>query len=352
MKHIRYFKFFIVLCIWMLLCSPIPVLAEQSSEVDFAIKAIIPDNQTDQDHTYFDLLLKPSQKQTLEVEIWNLTDKEIQIGTQIHSATTNGNGVIEYGKRDVLPDDTMLHQMEEIITCDSLVSVPAKGKSLLELHIQMPKEKYKGILAGGITFKLAEGDEAEEADDTAGFAIQNTYSYVIGIVLRESEKEIQPELVLNDVFYADEEGVPVLSVNIQNIMAAYADDLEVEARVTRKATTGTLFQTSKEKMRMAPNSNLDFQIDLNGRSLNEGEFTLYINAVTADKEWNWEKDFTIKSGTANAGESKAYNKKTTGYLWLFAVVSAALLLSGIMLCRYRRILKIKRNYKKVIMKET
>lgn len=351
MKNIRYLKFFILMCMWILLCSAIPVLAKESSEVEFAVKAVIPDNQTDQDRTYFDLMMKASQKQTIEVEIWNLTDQEIQIETQIHSAATNGNGVIEYGGRNVMPDENLPHQMEEIVTCDELVTVAPNDITLLKLNIQMPKEKYKGILAGGIIFKMAGDDEIEQIESTDGFAIQNTYSYVIGIVLRESKKELKPELVLNDVFYGEKEGNMIISANIQNIMAAYVNDLEVDARITRKGTKGTLYQTTKENMRMAPNSGLDFQIDLKGTSLNEGEFTLYINASTTEKGWNWEKDFTIGSDIAPAEEPHAYDEKNTVYLWLFAAVPILLLLSGIAVYRHRRMLKIKRNYKKAIIKE-
>jgi len=350
MKHISYFKCILIACIGMLLCSPLPVLAGEFSEVKFAVKAVIPENQADEDHTYFDLKMKASQKQTIEVEIWNLTGQEIQVEPQVHTAATNKNGVVEYVNGEILPDDTLPYQMEEIVTCDDLVTVPAEGKTVLELQIQMPKKKYKGILAGGITFRLVGDAEIEEADSDDGFAIQNTYSYVIGVVLREGKKELQPKLVLNDVFYGEEEGLPVISANIQNIIAAYVDDLKVEARVTRKGTTGTLYQTTKEDMRMAPNSNFDFPIDLNGTSLKEGEFTLYLNVTTAQKEWNWEKDFTIGSDTAHAEKTQAYDK-TTGYLWLLVVVPVVLLLSGIFVLRYRRILKMKRNCKKVIMKE-
>jgi len=333
MKNICYFRFLILMYIWMLLCCSFSVSAKDPSGAEFIVKAVIPENQTDRNHTYFDLNMKASQNQTIGVEIWNLTDQEISIETHIHSATTNRNGVIEYGERDVVPDASLVFQMKGIITCDSLVTVPANGKTVFKLQIQMPEKEYEGILAGGITFQLAENEIAEEAGSAGGYAIQNTYSYVIGIVLREDEKELQPELVLNDVFYNGETEMPELSVNIRNIKAAYVNDLGVKARIVRKETAKTLHQTTEEHMRMAPNSNFDFPIDLNGKSLSDGEFTLYINAATAEKEWNWEKDFTIISGIAHAEETPIYDK-TTRYLWLFAFVPAVLL-SGIILYRYR-----------------
>jgi len=334
----------------MSLCSPVFAADEESSGLEFSVRAVLPENQVDQEHTYFDLKMETSQKQTIEVEIWNLTDRELEVETQIHTATTNKNGVVEYAERDTLSDDTLFYQMEEIVSCDSSVVVPANKPVIFELQIQMPEEEYEGVLAGGITFQLAGDEEIESKDNDTDLAVRNTYSYVIGIVLRESEKEVQPELILNDVSYGESEGAYILSANIQNIMPAYVNDLEIEARITRKGTKGTLYQVSKESMKMAPNSNFDFFVDLNGNSLNDGEFTLYITAKTADKEWNWEKDFTIDSGTVSSGETKIYEKKI-GYLWLFAVVLGVFFLSGIIMYRYKRMLKARRNCKKVIMKD-
>lgn len=351
MKNIHCFKFFSMICIGMWLCSPISAeAAEEAPGLEFSVKAIIPDNQVDQDNTYFDLKMEPSQKQTVEVEIWNLTDRKLEVETQIHSAATNKNGVIEYGRNDILSDETLSYQMDEIVTCDSRIVVPANETVVLELDIRMPDEKYEGILAGGITFQLAGTGEIEEEDKEADLAIQNIYSYVVGIVLHEDGKEVQPELVLNDLSYDEAEDASAVNANIQNIMAAYANDLEIEARITRINTKGTLYQETKENMRMAPNSNFDFSVDLNGNKLNDGEFTLYMTARTAEKEWNWEKDFTVESGRLYSAETRVYEEET-GYFWLFAAVLVIVLVSGIMVCRYKRMLKIRKNLKKLIIKD-
>lgn len=351
MKNISYLKLFMIVCIWILLCNPVFVSAEAGSEAEFIVRAVIPDNQADLEHTYFDLNMEVSGEQTVEVEIWNLTDQEIQVEAQIHSASTNKNGVIEYGETGNQPDDTLPYSMEELITCDNLVTVPANSTTMLELYIQMPEEEYEGILAGGITLKLVEDEETEAADSADNLAIQNTYSYVIGIILRESEKEVEPALVLNDISYDKAAGASVISANIQNIMAAYTNNLEISAWITRKGTKGTLYQAFGENMRMAPNSNFNFQIDLKGKSLNEGDFTIYITARTAEKEWNWEKDFTVESGIVYAGETKVYEEKSTGYLWLIAVIPAIFLLAAVIVYRYKKMLKIRRKYKKAIMKD-
>jgi len=311
----------------------LPVAAKESAGSEFLVTAVLPENQINQDNTYFDLKMEPSQEQIVEVQIWNLTDEEIQIKPQIHSATTNMNGVVEYGANDTEPDDTLPYPMEEIITCDNLVAVPANGTEKLKLHIQMPEEQYKGILAGGITFELVGRDETEAKGAEERLAIQNVYSYVIGIVLTEDTNEVKPELVINSVFYDKTEDT--VWVNLQNIEAAYVYDLEITARITRKGTTGTLYQASGEDMRMAPNSNFNFPISLDGKLLNDGEFTLYITARSAEEEWIWEKDFTIDGGKISTQSDSVFSGQM-GFAWLLAVVPIVLLAAGIMIFRYKK----------------
>ncbi|MGL6197562.1 MAG: DUF916 and DUF3324 domain-containing protein [Lachnospiraceae bacterium] len=334
MKMIR-FIFYVMIFMGMCLCSPMSVLAEESPELQFSVNAVIPDNQVDQDNTYFDLRMEPSQKQTIEVEIWNLTDHELEVETRIHSAATNDNGVIEYGGNDIKPDDTLPCQMEEVVTCERLVKIPANETAVLELTIHMPEEKYNGILAGGITFQLPEAEEIEAEKQESSLSFRNIYSYVIGIVLREGEKEDKPELQLNELIYSETGDSSVVSANIQNIVSEYVNELAVEARITRKNTKGTLYQEAKEDMRMAPNSNFNFTIDLEGNKLHEGEFTLYMTARSAENEWHWEKDFTVEAERIYSDEIRG-NKEKTGYLWVLAVIPVIFLVTGIIVYRYKR----------------
>lgn len=349
-------KKIVIASIWILLYSPIIVSAEETavetSQMEFSVKAIIPDNQENQEHTYFDLKMEASQKQIVNVLVANLSNREIKVEAQIHSATTNMNGVVEYGKRDVPADSTLMYRMEDIVTCDSLITVPANGEVLLALHIQMPEDEYEGVIAGGITFNLVESEETEEVNSDTGMRIQNIYSYVLGIVLHENEKVVIPALELGDISYEEADGISTINANIQNSAAVYAENLEIEAWVIRRGTKGTLYQVAKENMRMAPNSNFDFQIDLNGSLFNEGDFTLYITANVEGIKWKWEKDFTIDTGKLHAEETRIiYEEKSTGYLWLFAVIPAVFFIAIIIVYRYKKMLKIKKKRKKAIMKE-
>nr|WGD97680.1 DUF916 domain-containing protein [Bacillus safensis] len=71
-----------------------------ASELNFSVITVIPRNQIDQSKSYFDLKVKPSQKQTLQILMRNDTNQQIVIEPKVHTATTNVNGVVEYGKTE------------------------------------------------------------------------------------------------------------------------------------------------------------------------------------------------------------------------------------------------------------
>ena len=68
----------------------------QEGDVEFSVKALIPDNQIDTKKSYFDLRMKPKQKQEIETILYNSSDEEMNIKISVYNATTNQNGLIVY----------------------------------------------------------------------------------------------------------------------------------------------------------------------------------------------------------------------------------------------------------------
>ena len=69
-----------------------------ASELNFAAKAQMPDNQVNKGVSYFDIKMDQGAKQALHVDLRNDTEKEVAVDVGIASATTNINGVVEYGQ--------------------------------------------------------------------------------------------------------------------------------------------------------------------------------------------------------------------------------------------------------------
>lgn len=62
----------------------------------FAVTAVIPENQIDKNQTYFDLKMQPGQKQTIQVQMKNDTNKEVVVESFANTAITNSNGITDY----------------------------------------------------------------------------------------------------------------------------------------------------------------------------------------------------------------------------------------------------------------
>ena len=317
----------------MTLFMLIPILATSlfqlptithASELNFAVEAVIPENQRDKTKTYFDLRMEPSTEQTIEVNLRNDTDADVTVEPSVNTATTNLNGVVEYGVTKAKKDSTLPVNLTDIVTVQKEVTIPANDSVKVPLTIKMPATKFDGVLAGGITIKEKDVATDKKESDSQGLAINNKYAYVVALILNQTDKEVAPKLVLNDVKPAQVNARNVINANLQNTQAAYVNALDVVAKVTKKGSSEVLYESSKKNMQMAPNSNFNYPISLNGQKLEAGDYTLSLKADAKEGNWSFTKNFTIK-----AEDAKKYNQADVSIkkdnTWIYLVIGLLLL---------------------------
>ncbi|PFR59497.1 cell wall anchor protein, partial [Bacillus cereus] len=69
---------------------------------------------------------------------------------------------------------------------------------------------------------------------------------------------------------------------LQNPTATYLNRFEVDAVITEKGKEETLYTSKKQNMQMAPNSNFNYPIPLNGKELRPGTYTLHLKAKSTE----------------------------------------------------------------------
>lgn len=306
---------FLFLCtLFFLFVGGIKVSA---SEMSFAVQAIIPENQIDKSQTYFDLQMQPGQSQDLMVEMRNDTSEAVTVNVLPNTAITNQNGIVEYSDTTTARDNSLKVGFKDIATTDKEVTIAAKSKKQIAVHVQMPKASYDGVILGGIYF--TEKNTQSEEKESKGSQIINRYAYVIGVKLTETDKVINPELRLNDVKATQVNYRNVITANIQNYTPSIIKDLKIDGKVYSKGGSKVLYSESRENLRMAPNSNFDYAISLNNKPFKPGKYTFKGVAKSGDKEWKFEKDFEIKGE-----ESRKYNKEAVSlekdYTWIYILV--------------------------------
>lgn len=299
-----------------------------AGDMNFSVEANIPNNQIDKSQTYFDLQMKPGQEQDISITIKNSSDKTATFAVEPHVAVTNQNGVIDYSKE--LKNDSSLNiGLTDVISGEQKYTLAPKETKKAVFQLKMPKESYDGIILGGFHIRK----EQKDADENEKQAVQikNQYAYVIGIKLRETDKDVKPELVLNDVKPALQNYRTVVTANLQNTQPVIINGLKVKAKISKKQGSEVLHETEKQDMSMAPNSNFDFPISWDSQELKAGTYHLSLTAED-DKEnqWTLEKNFKIKGQESKALNKEAVELEKDYTLWLvLAVVFVFLLLIAI-----------------------
>lgn len=266
-----------------------------ASEFNFSVDIDIPENQIDKEKTYLDLLMKPNQKQEIPYTLYNDTSKDIIVEMVIHSATTNSNGVIEYGDSEGENDESMKYNISDLAKVDKEVTIPANSSVTKTLTLQAPEKSYSGVIAGGITFKEKEMIQDKQSD-TLG--IVNKFSQVKAILIRTSTEEVQPDLALISAEANQKNIRNVISLKFKNDRAAYMFDLSTTVDIYKDQNENKYLTLKRDSLNIAPNSIFNFNVPLNGQKLEAGHYRVVVKGNTEEKKWTLETEFDISSEKA------------------------------------------------------
>lgn len=331
----RHGAIFLITFIFFL--SLIPTTFSKASELNFSVNAVIPDNQIDKEKSYFDLKVTPGEKQKLIVKLRNTTDKEIVINPHIQSAKTNKNGVIDYTPNKIKKDDTLKIAMEDIAKVPKEVTVPPQSEKDLTIEVTMPKDKFDGIILGGIYLK-EDTSKNKEDDKEKDVAIKNEYSYVVALQMRQNNNKVKPMLHMNEVNPETQNARNVIVANIQNSEPMIISKLKIDATVNKKGSKDNLAILKKENLQVAPNSNFNIAVPLEGEKLEAGTYILKMKAESAGKEWQFKKEFSISADKATTMNEKdvTLEKETPTMLYIFLGVAFLIVIAVVIYFIIRR----------------
>jgi hypothetical protein len=193
----------------------------------------------------------------------------------------------------------------------------------------MPKDAFEGYLAGGLRITEVKEEGDRDAPEGEGVAIKNEFAHVVGVVVSNTRDSVQPELELLDVFADQLNYRNVISATLQNFTPTFVNQLAVEATVKRAGESDVLYKASKEKMQMAPNSNFNFPISLEGDRFRSGNYVLELTAKSGDNEWSWTREFTIEADEARKLNREDVTIDTSTNWWMIGSIGLISLLVGL-----------------------
>ncbi len=320
-----------------------------ASEMNFTVGTNLPSNQINSNKSFFDLKMKPGQKQTLTVSLTNNTSKSITVNVGVNSAKTNLNGVIEYDKTSIKNDKTLKYPLNTLIKYPKSVVIPAKESKTVSFSVTMPNKSYRGIILGGLTFQQKESEVDKNSTSKKGTTIQNRFVYAVAVILKESDDKLTPNLNLLSVIPGQVNGRNEISAKIQNDQSLLMSSGKITAKIYKKGSGKAIYSSTSKNLQIAPNSNFKYPIYLNGTKMKSGDYVLKLKVTTTayknPKTWNFSRSFKIKAKkAASLNKSDVDLKKSSNYDWIVPAIIVFLVVVIILLVI--TIFKIKKNIKK------
>ncbi|WP_120487984.1 DUF916 and DUF3324 domain-containing protein [Brochothrix thermosphacta] len=284
---------------------------------------------------YFEIETKPDKQEVLSVKITNGSDNDMKIKVELNNATTNDNGITAYDAT-TKKDTTLKTGFSDIATIkEDTVLVKKDSSTVVDIKVSTPKEQFDGVILGGLRFSDVETEKKSTKETSA---VSNNISYVIGVVLQETPKPIIPKMALNKVGADQRNYRNYISANLQNTEPVIIKELSAHAKVTKKGDTMVLYEASKNKMRMAPNSNFNFGINLENQALIPGKYLMDISGESDGIPYSFTKEFEIQKKEANdLNENSVFIKKENNtWLYVFIILGLIIVIGLIIYLIYRK----------------
>lgn len=314
------------LVMMLVLSTPSVILAQ--SEFSFSVEPIFSENQIQETTSYFDLNIEPGESETFGILLNNFTDQPVEVEISAYTAYTNVNGVVEYGREPEEKNSTLTHALGDLLTTPGIVTIPSRSSIEAPIKITMPEESFTGLLAGGLRIQEVKEDNTSGEE---GLAIENAFSYIIGVIASNNRAPVIPDLELLDVFASQLNYRNVFSATLQNYTPTFINQLEVEAEIRAVGQEEVLYEAQSSGMQMAPNSHFDFPIPLEGERFQAGDYVLSMVARSGEYEWSWEHEFTV-----DAQEARQFNRQDVEIgsginVWIIILIGFIILLVAIII---------------------
>lgn len=272
----------------------------EENPAGFIYEVVKPENQNSE-ASYFDLRMKPGQKQTVTIRLKNIGSEDEELSVKLNGAKTSSNGVINYGPNEIENDASLKFDFADIVKGPETVKLPAGKEAELKLDITMPEEAFDGMISGGIQLQSLT-DEGQKQG-----MITNKFAYIIGMVLTENDKAVSSDLKFNKAYAGLSNYRNAIFIDFSNVRPKYMEEMTTDVAILPKDSEEVLYEQKQTGMRMAPNTKIDFPVSLNGEEMEAGDYRAKVTVTSGDEKWEWLEDFTITQKQADE-----YNEKDVG----------------------------------------
>lgn len=332
----------LIIASWLALLGlagqPVHAASGTNNGAQYTVSPVIPNNQRTSVSSYFDLIVKPGQKQDLTVAVTNQSSAPRTLHLSLTTAFTQHNGVIGYtpgGPRDGSAE----YRLAELgQPSQTIVLAPGQTRNAT-VTLTIPAKGFKGVLLGGLYIVDKQKSAGGETD---GIKLKNQFATVIGVQLQTSPgavNYVKHDLKLTGVGAGVQSNQPGVLATIQNPTPSFWGKMHFMAKVYRRNTKTVVMQNSHTNYAVAPNSHFDYGI-LQKKALEPGDYTLDLKIESPNGNWHWRRNFSILTAQADKINRQLHLKRPFIMPWwgwlLIGLSLASLVWLIIFLSRRRR----------------
>lgn len=298
------------------------------------VDPIFPASQIDTKTGYYDLKVEPGQEQNLEMTLMNDGDKPMLVHMSANPASTNDNGVIEYGKNKIKVDESMTANVGSMITVPKSVTIPARGTIKVSAKLLVQSQRFNGIAVGGISFVT---DPEAGKTQNSGVQIRNRYAYDMGVVLHESDEAVTPNLRMHQVRPATVNYHTAILARLQNDQPAFITDMKSHAVVYTAKDHKQVLSEDKKNQKVAPNSHFDYTMMMaDGQKLQPGKYMADIDLTAKQGHWHFKQTFVVAADQARAMNQRNVTISHWAWWQIALMILAVILLILLIIFLVRR----------------
>lgn len=261
--------------------------AHAEEGIGFSYRNQLPKNQSSQG-SYFDLLVKPSLKQTLVTEIKNESQTEMTVKISINDSKTTPTGTIEYGPSSLRNTEENVIKLTELLSGPTEVTLKSGETKNVEFQLRVPEKSFEGVILGGIQLEQV----MPKTVSKKAVSVKNKYAYAFSVSLRESEKKITYQLSSVESSYNVSDNQGQVTVDVENDSQEIVKELTLATVLTEKDSNEVIVEEVVTNLKMAPKSIMAFQFNVN--DLAAGNYVTKTLAKAGGQEWQWENTFEVK----------------------------------------------------------
>ncbi|WP_461214723.1 DUF916 and DUF3324 domain-containing protein [Lacticaseibacillus sp. GG6-2] len=287
-----------------------PTQTVRAENLHYSVAAQLPDNQIDQQVSYFALKVVPGSQQTLTLTITNKDTQAHRFQVSINRATTNTNGEVDYTRHELAAPASLEANIEQMATTPKTVTVPAQSAKPTTIQLRVPAKPFAGVALGGV--RVVEVDSTA-ASSHKGLQLTNKFAYVVGLSVQETDdyKTIAPKLELRRVTAKQLNYRNYIALDLENTKPNLIHRLQLQVKVLKKGQKQPYITYTKDRLALAPNSRFTFPVSTGNQQLQAGNYTMILDAHAAEGNYRWhfQRQFRITNTKARQLNHTAVDQK-------------------------------------------